>query len=209
MNKKSVLLILIFSLIGCAANLSVVKKLNFTPGERVLRVAVLPFTTNDADAEEVIAKVREDITANLQEGNFEILELVDIDKYLDQNNLNSPKEVQSAFIRGQINLGLDLDADLVVQGHIIEWTKTYLALHSDIELDVELNVYDARTGKLVAKIRKGEIKSSGLSRIPTGYLSVGAAPLLGLRKSVQREVIHNLTRDISQPLIEINKKKIS
>jgi len=201
-------MILFFSLIGCAANLTVVRKLNFTPGEKVLRVAVLPFTTNDSDAEEVISKVREDITANLQEGNFEILELVDVDKYLDQNNLNSPKEVQSAFLRGQINLGLDLDADLVVHGHIIEWTKTYLALHSDIELDVELKVYDAKTGKLVAKIRKGEIKNSGLSRIPTGYISVGTAPLLGLRKSVQRDVIHNLTRDISQPLIEINNKRI-
>lgn len=206
MNKRLLFLLSFFLFFGCATDLTVVKKLNFNPGDQVLRVVVLPFIPKTSKGKEVIDQVREEIAANLQEGNYDVVELTEIDQFLFEKELTRPDQIQMAVRKRQLNFHEEFDADLILQGRVLEWTKTYLALHSDVELDVELFLYDAKSGKLIAKIRKGVIKNSGISRVPTGYVSVGTAPLLGLRKSVQQDVIHNLTRQISQPLIQFNQK---
>lgn len=205
--KKRLFLCFALVLTGCAANLSVVKRLNFIPGQKPLKVAVLPFNSKTVEGDEVKDQVRHEVTANLQEGNYDIIEISDIDQYLNEKNVQITSPNQMRMKNRQLNLKERFDADLVIQGRVIEWTKTYLAVHSDVELDVEIYVFDAASGKMIAKVRKGEIKNSGLSRIPTGYISAGTAPVLGLRKSVQQEVIHNLTREISKPLIELNQRK--
>ncbi len=207
-TKLTSLLMLIFSflLLGCAANLNVVKNLNFIPGEKILTVAVLPFITQTEKGEEVVDQVREEVAANLYEGNYKILEISDVDQYLSQKGIVKPDGLVQGIRSNKVNFSQDCGADILIQGRVLEWTKTYLALHSDVELDVELFVFDARKGKMIAKIRKGVIHNSGITRLPTGYISAGTAPLLGLKKSVQQDVIHTLTREISQPLLELNEK---
>lgn len=207
MNKKIFWLLSLFIFTGCAANLSVIKRINFTPGERTLKLAILPFSALDQKGEEVVRQVREEVAANLQEGNYEIIELSLVDQYMASNYLDRPSNIPYYLRQNKLDLHKTFGADLLLYGKVIEWTKTYLALHSDVELDIELYLYDARSGKMIAKIRKGLIKNSGISRIPTGYFSVGTAPLFGLKESVQQGVIHDLTREISQPLIELNRKK--
>lgn len=208
LNKVQSVLILIFSFVifGCASKLNVVKNLNFIPGEKTLTIAVLPFMTQTVKGEEVLTQVREEVTANLYEGNYRILEIAEIDHYLSQKGITKPDGLVQGIRNKKVNFSQDCGADILIQGRVIEWTKTYLALHSDIELDVELFVFDARKGKMIAKIRKGVIHNSGITRLPTGYISAGTAPLLGLKKSVQQDVIHTLTREISQPLLELNEK---
>ncbi len=203
--KFPVLLSILF-LAGCAANLSVVKNLNFIPGERKLTVVVLPFESKTVKGEEVVNQVREEVTANLQEGNFYLAEISEVDQYLKDSNVSRSEEVLLKLRQNQLPLNEVFNADILVQGRILEWTKTYLGLHSDIELDVELFVFDAKSGKMLAKVRKGVIKNSGITRLPAGYIAAGTAPLAGLKKSVQQNVIHTLTRELSQTLIEFNEK---
>lgn len=203
-NKFVSLIIASFLVSGCASKLSVQQNVNFNPGEKILKIAVLPFVTKSAGEAETATQVREEITANLQEGNYQIAEISEIDQKLQELNLTDPKELKKALTERRINWNEQLGVDAVVQGRIIEWSKTYLALHSDVELDVELVMFDAKKGTELAKIRKGVIKNSGITRLPTGYISAGTAPLLGLRKSVQQQVIHTLTREITQPLIALN-----
>lgn len=204
--NKYTFVILILIMAGCAADLRVAKNLNFIPGEKALTLAVIPFFSKTVEGEEVMDQVREEVTANLYEGNYKIIELSQIDTYLSRNGIYGNQNILEQVRSGRLDLNCDLDADLIIQGRVIEWTKTYLAVHSDIELDVELFVFDAKNGKLLAKIRKGMIKNSGISRLPVSFITAGTAPLLGLRKSVQQEVIHTLSREVAQPVIEMNNK---
>lgn len=208
MNKFKYIsfLLMAFVAVGCAAKLSVVKNLNYIPGERTLNVVVLPFLTKTVQGEEVVAQVREEVTANLQEGNFNIAELVEVDQFLSEKGLDDSSDLVETIRTNNSGIAEAFDADIFVQGRILEWTKTYLAIHSDVELDMELFVFDAKTGKMIAKVRRGVIRNSGISRLPISYVTAGTAPLMGLMKSVQQDVIHTLAREISEPLVELNEK---
>lgn len=184
-------------LAGCASELKTKQAQGFSPGEKLLRVAVLPLEKSDNGQDEVAQTFREELYANLQEGPYELVEISKTDAALKELGAQTPKQAKELLAKNPEGLRNALGADAVIQGRIVAWSLTYLAIHSDVKLEVEESLVDLSTNRELMRVSKGVVRSSGLTKIPTGLIAAGTAPIMGLTKGVQQRVIDDLARDIA------------
>lgn len=187
-------------LTGCARELEL-KKSDTIPRIYPFKVAVLPFLSTSVSESEGAIVIRREFTANLKDSSLEIIELSVIDAILAKNDLTDPKIIQQTATSDPNRLGELLGASAIITGTVNKWRKQYLLVQSNIEVDATVQMIETFRGETLIEVSKGEIKSAGLSRIPTGYVAAAIAPLLGMQKIYLYKLSHDLSRNLAQPFI--------
>ena len=182
---------------GCASALKTKQAQGFTPGAKVLRVAVLPLEKSDNGQDEVEQMFREELYANLQEGPYRLVEIIQTDEALKKLGAQNAQQAAALLAKNPKGLQEALGADAVLQGKIMQWSLTYLAIHSEVKLEVEESLVNLSDNQELMRVSKGIARASGITKIPTGLIAAGTAPIFGLTKGVQQRVIDDLARDIA------------
>lgn len=185
---------------GCARDLEL-KKSDTIPRIYPFKVAVLPFLSTNASESEGAIVIRREFTANLKDSSLEIIELSVIDAILAKNDLTDPKLIQQTANSDPNRLGELLGASAIITGTVNKWRKQYILVQSNIEVDATVKMIETFRGETLIEVSKGEIKSAGLSRIPTGYVAAAIAPLLGMQKIYLYKLSHDLSRNLAQPFV--------
>jgi len=127
--------ILLFSVLvsGCTGQLQTKISGNLNQLSRQQVVAVLrPELTGDGQ-NAAGAMFRQSLYANLQHARFRLMERHVVDSLLHQNRLTKPADLKKI---SPLHLGEVLGADAVVITRINRVKRSYLVLHSSIEVDI-------------------------------------------------------------------------
>ena len=205
--KRTHSISVIFALIGTIFYTGCAQKLEYRQSDslqqrQVLKAAVLPFTWHTKQARPEGAElIRQLFTANLKQSNLAIMELTLVDALLAQNNLTDPDDITRLASKNPQRLGEILGTEVLITGHVSQWSKTYLVLHSDIEVEATISMINASSGETLMEVSKGEIRNAGLTRIPTGYVSAAIAPIKGLQTIFLYRLSQDLARNLAEPFL--------
>ncbi len=204
--------------------------LEFSPKEP-LRIAVLPFRQVDAEGnliedkgdllvDEVVlissevqdspvALARKLTLAELKKTPLDVIStsLIDID--LPHRNLAHPDgtfDLKRIFeVPAKTYCEDFLDCDAVLFGTIRRWDRDYYGIESNNEIEIELKLVSAKSGKTLFFTSAKDSESRGLSKGPTGYSSLILEPL----KALDSELVEDLARRIISTMLKPLKPKIS
>lgn len=165
---------------------------------RPVRLAVLPLDAREKKAwQEPAEMLRGHLSANLQEGPFEIIEPARVDAALAaagwQPGRAPTEEEASAAARA-------VGADALLRGGLTEWGRSYWVVQSWVRAGLQLELVDVATGNVVWSEQRKNSRSAGLLKGPTGLKSLATSPLSGLKRSNLERVARNLARDLAQHL---------
>ena len=222
-------LALLLATVSCSATFN--HKLNYNPGESI-RVAVLPFAQVDesgAFIENEATLAVDDIPIIFSEtkGSPEALSRKLVYAELSRTSIDvvSPLFVDLdlphrgfAHADGRFNhqkifatspavyCKQFLDCDAVLFGTIHKWDRSYYGVESSHEIDIELKLVAADSGKVLYQARASDSESRGLTKGPTGYSSLVIEPIRGL----DSDIIEGLARrTISTMLRPLRSKTIN
>ena len=132
-------------------------------------VAVLPFK-NETPAKDIGIWVRESFYSHLSALNYYDLELGRVDNTLKTIERTSAKKWRdlSPAVLGDI-----LHADLIIYGKVRAFKKYFLGVYSQIALEVEIEMVEAKSGE--GRWRKTLIKRSHAGGIPFSLFGVAPA----------------------------------
>ena len=137
-------------------------------------VAILPVEASNVGHKEMANMFRQGLYANLKQSKFNLLEKYIIDGLLKQNHLNDP----GSFLNiNPMQFGEILGADAIVFSRINKVERSYLIVHSSIELSVSVQMVDTRTGEILWRAEQTEHDFSGIGKIPTGITTALLAPI--------------------------------
>ena len=171
-------------------------------------VAILPVEVTENDQKETAAMFRRSLYANLVQARFNVQERYIVDSLLSQAGLTDPAQYRAA---GITRLGELLGADAIVFSKINKVERTYLVIHSSINVGISTEMVDTRTGEVLWQGEESSSDFSGIAKIPTGIFSAITAPVyfitnkLNLRKMTS-EMTEKLTAAIRKPDSEKNQK---
>ena len=137
-------------------------------------VAILPIETSDPGQKEMAKLFRQGLYANLKQSKFNLLERYLIDGLLKQNNLTDPSKLLTI---NPMQFGEILGVDAIVFSRINKVERSYLVLHSSIELSVSVQMVDTRSGEILWRAEQTEQDFSGIGKIPTGITTAILAPI--------------------------------
>ena len=195
--------ILLFSVLvsGCTGQLQTKISGNLNQLSRQQVVAVLrPELTGDGQ-NAAGAMFRQSLYANLQHARFRLMERHVVDSLLHQNRLTKPADLKKI---SPLHLGEVLGADAVVITRINRVKRSYLVLHSSIEVDISVEMVDTRTGEVLWRAEQTESDFQGLGKIPTGMSSAIMAPIqfvtnkLNLNR-ITHSMVTKLTNLVKRP----------
>ncbi len=159
---------------GCTGQLQTKISGNLNQLSRQQVVAVLPPELT-GDGQKGAGKMfRQSLYANLQHARFRLMERNVVDSLLHQNRLTKPADLKKI---SPLRLGEVLGADAVVITRINKVKRSYLVLHSSIEVDISVEMVDTRTGEVLWRAEQTESDFQGLGKIPTGMSSAVLAPI--------------------------------
>ena len=137
-------------------------------------VAILPIEMSDPGQKEMAKLFRQGLYANLKQSKFNLLERYLIDGLLKQNNLTDPSNFLAI---NPMQFGEILGVDAIVFSRINKVERSYLVLHSSIELSVSVQMVDTRSGEILWRAEQTEQDFSGIGKIPTGITTAILAPI--------------------------------
>lgn len=167
-------LIFLLLLSACATNQQSKVSGSINQLSKQQTVAILPIQTLNDDQKETATMFRQSLYANLKQAHFNLLERYIVDGLLEQNNMTDPSKF------GEINplrFGELLGADAVVISRINKVERSYMIVHSSIELSVSVEMIDTRTGEVLWKSEQNESDFQGIGKIPTGIAAAILAPI--------------------------------
>lgn len=159
---------------GCTGQLQTKISGNLNQLSRQQVVAVLPPELTGDGQNAAGAMFRQSLYANLQHARFRLMERHVVDSLLHQNRLTKPADLKKI---SPLHLGEVLGADAVVITRINKVKRSYLVLHSSIEVDISVEMVDTRTGEVLWRAEQTESDFQGLGKIPTGMSSAVMAPI--------------------------------
>ncbi len=163
-----------FSVSACANDLQTKVAGNLRALSKDQMVAILPIETSDPGQKEMAKLFRQGLYANLKQSKFNLLERYLIDGLLKQNNLTDPSKLLTI---NPIQCGEILGVDAIVFSRINKVERSYLVLHSSIELSVSVQMVDTRSGEILWRAEQTEQDFSGIGKIPTGITTAILAPI--------------------------------
>ena len=172
---RSLGVILLLTLIpACASDLQTKVSGHLNGLSKHQTVAILPVEASNAGHKEMANMFRQGLYANLKQSKFNLLEKYIIDGLLKQNHLNDP----GSFLNiNPMQFGEILGADAIVFSRINKVERSYLIVHSSIELSVSVQMVDTRTGEILWRAEQTEHDFSGIGKIPTGITTALLAPI--------------------------------
>jgi hypothetical protein len=175
--KQLLLLIGLFSLIGCATTPPTfhqeMSMVAFESNES-FTVAVLPFVDN-TDSEGIANLVRRSFYGHLSVRPYRDIELHLVDQKLSEHNLTDLKVLYTMPIT---ELGRVLECDAVILGEITIYQRLFLGVYSQLAVGATISIWDTRSGEIiwtdrhVARFHEGGVPFS-LFEIPLISLRSG------------------------------------
>ena len=162
------------SLSACATHLQTRVAGHLTALSKNQTVAILPVETSDPGQKEMAQMFRQGLYANLKQSEFHLLERYVIDGLLKQNKLTDPSTLLDI---NPMQFGEILGVDAIVFSRINKVERSYLILHSSIELSVSVQMVDTRSGEILWRAEQTEQDFSGIGKIPTGITTALLAPI--------------------------------
>ena len=162
------------SISACANDLQTKVAGNLMDLSKNQTVAILPIETSDEGQKEMAEMFRLGLFANLKQSKFQLLERYVIDGLLQQNKLTDPS---SYLTINPMQFGEILGVDAIVFSRINKVERSYLVVHSSIELSVSMQMVDTRSGEILWRAEQTEQDFSGIGKIPTGITTAILAPI--------------------------------
>ena len=162
------------SVSACASDLQTKVAGNLMSLSKNQTVAILPIETSDAGQKEMAEMFRMGLYANLKQSKFQLLERYVVDGLLQQNKLTNPSNYLTI---NPMQFGEILGVDAIVFSRINKVERSYLVVHSSIELGVSVQMVDTRSGEILWRAEQTEQDFSGIGKIPTGITTAILAPI--------------------------------
>ena len=200
--KVALVLILTLTFTACTTSLQskVAGNLNHV-SEQQQSVAILPVEILKKDQKETARMLRRGLYAHLKESNFNLIERYIVDALLKQHGLNNPAD----FLKiNPMQFAEILGADAVLISRVNKVERSYLVVHSSIEIGVSAQLVDTRTGEILWRAEQTELDYQGIAKIPTGISSAILGPIkfvtnkLNLRRLTYK-LVDKLTAIVKNP----------
>jgi hypothetical protein len=157
-------------------------------------VAILPFEneTQEANIEDL---VRKSFYSHFSIKSFNDVELSQVDETLRDVTILQNKKFTSI---SSAELGRVLKSDALVYGKVIEMTRFYIGVYSQLAVGAEVSIVDVKSGKpiwentLTTRFHDGDIPLTPLSLIPT-TIKAG----MNLRDVQKLRVVDDLCRNLA------------
>lgn len=162
------------SVSACASDLQTKVAGNLMALSKNQTVAILPIETSDAGQKEMAEMFRLGLYANLKQSKFQLLERYVVDGLLRQNKLTDPSNYLTI---NPMQFGEILGVDAIVFSRINKVERSYLIVHSSIELSISAQMVDTRSGEILWRAEQTEQDFSGIGKIPTGITTAILAPI--------------------------------
>jgi len=162
------------SVSACTSNLQTKVAGNLMSFSKNQTVAILPIETSGAGQKEMAEIFRLGLYANLKQSKFQLLERYIVDALLQQNKLTDPSNFLTI---NPMQFGEILGVDAIVFSRINKVERSYLVVHSSIELSVSVQMVDTRSGEILWRAEQTEQDFSGIGKIPTGITNAILAPI--------------------------------
>jgi cell division septation protein DedD len=169
--------------------------------EQQQSVAILPVEILKKDQKETARMLRRGLYAHLKESNFNLIERYIVDGLLKQHGLNNPAD----FLKiNPMQFAEILGADAVLISRVNKVERSYLVVHSSIEIGVSAQLVDTRTGEILWRAEQTEQDYQGIAKIPTGISSAILGPIkfvtnkLNLRRLTYK-LVDKLTAIVKNP----------
>ncbi|HJL72367.1 MAG TPA: DUF799 family lipoprotein, partial [Nitrospinaceae bacterium] len=192
------LLALMFT--ACSTNLQSKVAGNLNQLSKQQTVAILPVEVMDTGQKEAAAMFRQGLYANLKESKFNLLERYVVDGLLKQNNLTDPAQFLNI---NPMRFAEILGADAVLISRINKIERSYLVIHSSIEIGVSIQMVDTRTGEILWRAEQTESDFQGIGKIPTGISSIILGPIQFVTNKLN---LHRMTSKLVNKLTAVVKK---
>ena len=186
---------------ACTTNLQSKVAGNLNLFSKQHSVAILPVEILEKDQKETAKMLRQGLYAHLKESKFNIIERYVVDGLLKQHKLNDPAD----FLRVNPMLFAEiLGADAVLISRINRVERSYLIVHSSIEIGISAQLVDTRTGEILWRAEQTEQDYQGIAKIPTGISSAVIGPIkfvtnkLNLRRMTSK-LVDKLTAIVKNP----------
>ena len=192
------LLALMFT--ACSTNLQSKVAGNLNQLSKQQTVAILPVEVMETGQKEAAAMFRQGLYANLKESKFNLLERYVVDGLLKQNNLTDPAQFLNI---NPMRFAEILGADAVLISRINKIERSYLVIHSSIEIGVSIQMVDTRTGEILWRAEQTESDFQGIGKIPTGISSIILGPIQFVTNKLN---LHRMTSKLVNKLTAVVKK---
>ena len=138
--------LLIFSFLGCVGNLKSKVSRNLNTISQDMTIAILPVETTRENQQDAARLFRQSLYANFEQSQFRVMERYLVDALLEQHFITKPKQFKAV---NPIRLGEILGADAILLTTLNKVDRTYVVVHSSIELSVSVKMMDTRTGEIL------------------------------------------------------------
>ena len=167
--------------------------------EQQQSVAILPVEILKKDQKETAKMLRQGLYAHLKESNFNLIERYIVDGLLKQHGLNNPAD----FLKiNPMQFAEILGADAVLISRVNKVERSYLVVHSSIEIGVSAQLVDTRTGEILWRAEQTEQDYQGIAKIPTGISSAFLGPIRFVTNKLN---LHRITSKLVDKLTAIVK----
>jgi cell division septation protein DedD len=192
-------LALVFQSTACSTNLQSKVAGNLNQMSKQQTVAILPVEILKKGQEETGEMLRQGLYANLKGAKFNLLERYVVDGLLKQNNLHNPAD----FLKiNPMRFAEILGADAVLITRINKVERSYLVIHSSIEIGISAQLVDTRTGEILWRAEQTEQDYQGIAKIPTGISSAILGPIQFVTNKLN---LHRMTSKLVDKLTAIVK----
>ena len=188
-------------LTACSTNLQSRVAGNLDQISKQQTVAILPVEIVAKNQKETAAMLRHGLYANLKGSKFKLLERYVVDGLLKQHNLNNPAD----FLKiNPMQFAEILGVDAVLITRINKVKRSYVVIHSSIEIGISAQLVDTRTGEILWRAEQTEQDYQGIAKIPTGISSAILGPIqfvtnkLNLRR-ITSKLVSKLTAVVKNP----------
>ena len=198
--KAALVLMLTITVTACTTNLrsKVAGNLNQVSAQQQ-SVAILPVEILKKDQKETAKMLRRGLYAHLKESNFNLIERYIVDGLLKQHGLNNPAD----FLKiNPMRFAEILGADAVLISRVNKVKRSYLVVHSSIEIGVSAQLVDTRTGEILWRAEQTEQDYQGIAKIPTGISSAVLGPIRFVTNKLN---LHRITSELVDKLTAIVK----
>ncbi len=190
----------LFGFMGCAGKLQSKVSPNLSTISPDMTIAILPVETTENNQQEAARLFRQSLYANLEQSQFRVMERYLVDALLEQNHIAQPEQFKAI---NPIRLGEILGADAILLTTLNTMDRTYVVVHSSIELGVSVKMMDTRTGEILWMADQRETEYDGIAKIPTGITAAALAPVQLVTNKIN---LHRLTYNMTEKLTALLKK---
>ena len=146
--NSTIALMLALMFTACSTNLQAKVAGNLNQLSNSQTVAILPVETMEKGQKETAAMFRQGLYANLKQSKFNLLERYVVDSLLKRHNLINPAQ----FIKmNPMEFAEILGVDAVLITRINKVERSYMVVHSSIEIGISVQMVDTRTGEYMER----------------------------------------------------------